>query len=177
MATYRFALLTLPLAAASLALGACGGGGSEEATAGSGDQRAEAREAALDFAKCMREHGVDMPDPQPGEAGIMLGGPDMDADRATMERAQKACQDILEKVRPPELSPEQEQEFKERALKFAKCMREQGIDYPDPTFEDGGRMTQRLEGGGMGPDNPRFREAMEECSEFEPRMRRFEDGS
>src|SRR5215203_5388579 len=118
MATYRLTLLTLPLAVASVALGACGGG--------SADRRAEFREAALKFAKCMREHGVDMPDPQPGEGGqIMLGGPGMGPeDQPTMEAAQRACQKILESVRPPEMSEEQEQKFKEQALKFARCMRE-----------------------------------------------------
>ena len=168
MASYRFALLTLPLAAASFALGACGGGDSDDASAGTGDRQAEFREAALDFAKCMREHGVDMPDPQPGQGGgIMLGGPGADgadgADRATMERAQKACQKHLEKVPPPDISEEQQQEFKERALKFARCMRENGIDMPDPTFSGEGRVEQRLEGG-TGPDDPRFREASEKCA-------------
>jgi len=178
MANYRFALLTLPLAAASIAVGACGG--DPDATAGTGDERAEAREAMLDFAKCMREHGVDMPDPQPGErGGIRIGGPDVDtaAEKATMNKAEEACRKILERVRPPELSPEQEQKFKERALRFARCMREQGIDMPDPTFGEGGRMTQRIEGPGPGKggdpdDNPRFRAAMEKCEEFGPRFER-----
>lgn len=177
MANYRFTLLTLPLAVASLAVAACGSGGTGEASAG--DQRAEARDAMLDFAKCMREHGVDMPDPQPGErGGIQIGGPGMEADKATMVKAQEACQKILERVRPPELSPEQEQKFKERALKFARCMREQGIDMPDPTFGKGGRMTQRIEGpgAGQGLDNPRFRAAMDKCEEYGPKFQRNDDG-
>ena len=166
MATYRFTLLTLPLAVASVALGACGGGSADDATAGTGDRRAEFREAALKFAKCMREHGVDMPDPKPGEGGrITLGGPGMGPeDQPKMEAAQKACQDILESVRPPELSAEQEQKFKEQALKFARCMREHGIDMPDPQFEGGGRMTQRLENG-IDPNSQRFRDANEACAD------------
>jgi hypothetical protein len=163
MATYRLTLLTLPLAVASIALGACGGDG--DATAGTGDRRAEFREAALKFAKCMREHGVDMPDPQPGQGGrITLGGPGTGPqDQATMERAQKACQKILESVRPPELSKEQEQKFKDQALKFARCMREHGIDMPDPQFQGGGRITQRMEEG-IDPNSQRFRDAQEACS-------------
>jgi hypothetical protein len=116
MASYRLTFLTLPLAAASIALGACGTG--DPATAGTGDRQAEFREAALKFAKCMREHGVDMPDPQPGEGGrITMGGPGMAAqDQAKMESAQKACQKILESVKPPEMSEEQQQKFKNQAL-------------------------------------------------------------
>jgi hypothetical protein len=165
MATHRLTLLTLPLAVASVALGACGGGSADDATAGTGDRRAEFREAALKFAKCMREHGVDMPDPQPGEGGrITLGGPGTGPqDQAKMETAQKACQKFLEKVQPPEMSEEQ-QKFKEQALKFARCMREHGIDMPDPQFQGGGRMTQRMEEG-IDPRSQRFRDAQEACSD------------
>jgi hypothetical protein len=163
MASYRFTLLTLPLAAASIALGACGGGGA--ATAGTSDRRAEFREAALKFAKCMRAHGVDMPDPQPGEGGrITMGGPGTGPeDQAKMESAQKACQKILEKVKPPEMSEEQQQKFKDQALKFARCMREHGINMPDPQFLGGGRITQRMEEG-IDPNSQRFRDASEACS-------------
>jgi hypothetical protein len=166
MARYRLTLLTLPLAVASVALGACGGGSAEDATAGTGDRRAEFREAALKFAKCMREHGVDMPDPQLGEGGrITLGGPGTGPqDQAKMETAQKACQKFLEKVRPPEMSEEQEEKFKAQALKFARCMREHGIDMPDPQFQGGGRMTQRIKED-VDPTSQRFRDAQEACSE------------
>jgi len=164
MANYRMTLLTLPLAAASIALGACGAG-DDSAVAGTGDRRAEFREAAVKFARCMREHGIDMPDPKPGEGGrIMLGGPGTDPqDQSKMEAAQKACQKILESVRPPELSEEQQQKFKEQALKFARCMREHGINMPDPQFQGGGRMTQRMQEG-IDPNSQRFRDATEACS-------------
>jgi len=162
MATYRWTFLTLPLVVASVALGACGGG-SDDATAGTGDRRAEFREAALKFAKCMRAHGVDMPDPTPG-GGIRIGGPDMGPqDQQRMEDAQKACQKILEKVRPPEMSKEDQQKFKDQALEFARCMREHGIDMPDPQFQGGGRMTQRLDEG-ADPRSQRFQDAQKSCA-------------
>jgi hypothetical protein len=166
MATNRFTLLTLPLVAASFAFAACGTG-DPDATAGSGDQQAKFREAGLKFARCMREHGVDMPDPKPGPGGrIELGGPGMGPqDKSTMDAAQKACQKFLESVRPPELSKEQEQKFKDQALKFAQCMREHGIDMPDPHFEGGGRMTQRMNEG-IDPNSQLFRSASEACSKY-----------
>jgi hypothetical protein len=170
MATYRFALLTLPLATASLALAACGGG-DPEATAG-GDDRSELREAALDFAQCMRENGVDMEDPTAGGGVQLRVGPETGNDPATVRKAEEACREHMEKAKPPELSEEDQREFKERALKFARCMREHGIDMPDPTFGEGGRMTQRLGGSGVNPEDPRFREASEACSEYQPRMMR-----
>ena len=170
MTSPRLTLLILPLAAASFVLGACGGG--DPAAVSSGDQRSQFREAALKFAKCMREHGVDMPDPKAGGGGLALqiGGPNSDADPATMRKAQDACQKYMENIRPPELSEDQEREFKERALKFARCMREHGIDVPDPTFGENGRITQRIGPGGTGQNDPRFRDAAEQCSKYGPRF-------
>jgi hypothetical protein len=41
-------------------------------------------------AKCMREHGVDMPDPDPtGKGGMRIGGPGDDPKK--FEEAAKAC--------------------------------------------------------------------------------------
>jgi hypothetical protein len=168
MALNRFHLLTLPLAAASLAFAACGGDGS---TASADDDRAEFREAALDFAECMRENGVDMPDPGRDGGIILQAGPESGNDPATVERAQKACQEHLEKARPPELSEEDQREMRERALDFARCMREHGIDVPDPTFGDGGAMRQRMPEG-ISPEDPRFEEAQEACAKYQPSLER-----
>jgi hypothetical protein len=158
MAIKRTFLLALPIATAALALAACGGGDDNGDAA---DSRAQAREAALEYAECMRRNGVDVPDPEPGEAGIRMttppGGP-----TPAFERAQEECQKHLEDVEPPELSEDEEREFRERALENARCMREHGIDMPDPTFGEGGRVEQRL-GGGIDPNDPAFQEAQREC--------------
>ena len=109
-------------------------------------------EAALQFAKCMRDHGIDVPDPvsidsPDGKAGggvaiQVNGGPNGSSpiDATAMDAANKACQPIMEKAAgsfdPP--SPEEQEKAKEQALAFAKCMREHGIDMPDPQFTDNG---------------------------------------
>jgi hypothetical protein len=159
MATKRTFLLALPIAATSLALAACGGG--DDGTDGAAEAREQAREAALEYAECMRRNGVDVPDPSPGQGGIRLtvpeGGP-----TPAFERAQEECQKHLEDVEPPELSEDEEREFRERALEHARCMREHGVDMPDPTFGEGGRVQMRLDGG-VDPDDPAFQEAQREC--------------
>jgi hypothetical protein len=168
MANYRLSsFLTLPLLAASLAFAACGGG---ESNASSGDDRREAlREAGLKFAQCMREHGVEMDDPTADGGIVLKAGPgEGNNNPAEMEAAQRACEKYLEDVRPPELSEEDQREFRERALAFARCMREQGIDMPDPTFGGEGQVQQRL-GEGLNPESPRFQEAQEECEKYQPR--------
>jgi hypothetical protein len=89
MASYRLTFLTLPLAAASIALGACGGG--DPATAGTGDQRAEFREAALKYARCMRAHGVDMPDPKFEDGGVQITLDGTDPNDPKVKEAHDTC--------------------------------------------------------------------------------------
>jgi hypothetical protein len=166
MATNRFQFLALPIAIGSIALAACGGG---DSGGGSGSSKADIREAVLKHARCMREHGVNVPDPKFGAGGaVQLDSRGDGADKLKVERAEEACRKYLEDVRPPELSPEQEQKFREEALKHARCMREHGIDMPDPTFGEGGEVKMRIEGGpgGVEPGNPRFDAAQRECAKY-----------
>jgi hypothetical protein len=161
----RFTLFALPLSAASLFLAACGGGGAATA----GDSRAELREAALKYAQCMRKHGVDMPDPKFNGGGIavQIGGPGTKRiPKATMDEAQRACRKIMERVKPPSMSKEDQAKARESALKMARCMRERGFDFPDPQFSEGGGIRQRIGGPGsnMNPEDPRFQQAMQACS-------------
>ena len=97
----------------------------------------------LKFAQCMREHGVDMPDPSPS-GGIRVNGEGLSEDQ--MEAAQAACQKWMDMAAPEDggkaLTEEEEQSF----LDMAACMRERGYNFPDPEF-DGGRVTQRVEKG------------------------------
>jgi hypothetical protein len=158
--------LIVPVAVATIALAACGGGGSG---GGSGSSEADFREAALKHARCMREHGVNMSDPKFGPGGAMTQEMRGDgADKLKMQRAEEACRKYLDAVRPPELSKEQEQKFREEALRHARCMREHGIDFPDPTFGKSGEVRMKIDAGpgGVGPGNPRFDEAQKECAKF-----------
>jgi hypothetical protein len=159
------ALLTLT----AVAIGACGGGspGADAAT-----REQQQRDAQLAFAKCMRDHGIDMPDPNPNQRGINLRVPQGTAS-AKVEEADKACQKHLEKVRGPDLSPEQEKKFQQAALAQARCMREHGIDVPDPTFDGKGRVTMKIRSrGGSGPklrpEDPKFKKAEEACRSVGP---------
>ena len=125
-------------------------------------------EAALAFAECMREHGVDMPDPQVGSNGEMtfsIGVGPGSADVEKMQAAQEACQDLMPRSmgEPRELTAEQ----KDAMLGFAQCMRDHGIDMPDPVFEGGGMV--RI-GGGPGTDGS-------QGPAFDPRSEEFQAAS
>lgn len=194
------ALLAL-LVAGTLA--ACGGGGGgaddqvatlgddeassadEESSSGDADgdgevSDAEREDAMLEFTECMREHGVDMPDPgASGGAGeVIIGGPAGEArgskaDGQEFEEAHTACEPILEDAfgDRPQMSPEEQAEMQDNMLAFTECMREHGIDMPDPEFsEDGGGFSIKVDdagGGGGGPDpsDPDFEDAQEACQD------------
>jgi len=155
------------LAATALAVGACAG---DDAGGGDGTRAREMRDAALAYARCMRENGVDVPDPKTDENGLILetGGGDMNASGGASARRVRAaddeCRKHLDDARPPELSPEQQQEFRRQALAHAKCMRENGVDFPDPSFtEDGGALVNIGPDSGLDPKSPTFRRAEERC--------------
>ncbi len=124
-------------------------------------------EAQLAFAECMREHGIDMPDPG-ADGGIQIMATPETEDE--MEAAMEECQPLLENARGAiEMDPEQEAEMREQMLEFTECMREQGIDMPDPVFSDDGGFSVQAEpeeGGGV-DGGPRadedFQAAAEEC--------------
>ncbi len=64
----------------------------------SAEERAAMEQSMLEFARCMREHGVQIADPKPGE-GIRVGGPGtkIDPEDPTFKKAQKACESIVRK--------------------------------------------------------------------------------
>lgn len=157
------------LTGTALALAACGSDGSGAAAAE--DPQQQAQDAALAYSRCMREHGVDVPDPQPGERGIRLMAPD-GVPPERMRTADEACQKHLEDIKPPELSEEQQQEMREAALAHARCMREHGIDMPDPTFGENGEARVRIgPGSGVDPEDPDFEKAQDACRDKLPDLR------
>ena len=152
---------------AVLALAACGGGGGGDDGEGAvGSERTEFEQAALKHARCMREHGVDVPDPKPGGNGLVVVGPGSGGEGGAGERAMKACQKYLKDIPPPQLSEDQKEEMRNGALAHASCMREQGIDFPDPQFSEDGAISMDAEG--LDPDSPKMRAANEACAKHLP---------
>jgi len=165
-------------------LAACGGGGSNDPRVASlggasgatsttvAQTEADTQQAMLDFAQCMREHGIDMPDPTfdasgNGKVSIGFAGPAGEMDQSKMDAAQTACQSFLDKVRAnmPPPDPAKQEEMKQQALAFAQCMRDHGIDMPDPVVntDSKGGVTVQQGGAGIDPSSPGFQEASETC--------------
>ncbi|HEY3184584.1 MAG TPA: hypothetical protein VGJ77_17215 [Gaiellaceae bacterium] len=161
-------LFALPVAlvAVLLAVSAAGCGGSGGQAAAGDSASNKHLEAALKWARCMREHGVDVPDPKVSSNGLVqIGGPGGKGkpERTDLE-ASRSCEKYMREGAPAEKpSAAHMKEMQESALKFARCMREHGIDMPDPTFQGGGvtmQVTSRQ------TQAPVFKRAERECSRF-----------
>lgn len=178
-------LLTALLAAG---LGACGGdngsAGEPNAPNSPNTENVADDKAQLAFAKCLREHGVEVSDPDAsGRIQIRMSKKPGEEGGMTPRKLQQATKDCRKKTGggPPEPTEEQKTEMRDQALKFAKCMREHGIDMPDPQFEGGGAMITRAggksgKGGGIDPESPAFQKASEACEDLLPRLRTGDDG-
>jgi hypothetical protein len=143
--------------ALSVVLAACGGNSGDSGSSSGAADAEERHQAELEYARCMREHGVDLPDPVNGRFELRQRA----GDQQKVQDAQEACREILEKVGPPPLDEEQEAELREAMLDFAKCMREHGVDMPDPKFEEGGGVTQLMPPGSE--DDADVEEAQKAC--------------
>jgi hypothetical protein len=149
--------LAVPLVGVSLLLGACGSGSKDPAT---GDSASE--KAALKFARCMRDHGVQVPDPGPQGQIRIQAGP---GSKARIDAAQKACGHYLQELART-ASPAETQRLQDAALKYAQCMRSHGIDFPDPRVGAGGGV--ELGGPNINPHSPQFQQADKACRHFQP---------
>jgi hypothetical protein len=131
---------------------------------------ADGQEAFLDFAQCIRDNGIGMPDPQfDADGRFRIGGPGagdvmVDFESDEFQAAQDACDQHLEGL-GANLDPEQQAERQEALVEFATCMREQGIDMPDPQVGSGGGAMMMIGGpdSDVDPGSPEFQAAMEEC--------------
>ncbi|ADH70169.1 MULTISPECIES: hypothetical protein [Nocardiopsis] len=147
-----------PLVGAALAgllLTGCGalGGGESGGGGAEGGEETSAEEARLEFAECMRDNGHEMPDPEPdSEGGVAFALPE--ADQEGFKEALEACEEHL----PVDEDAPDQQEVFEQDLKMAECLRENGIDIPDP--RPGESLTLPVD-----PEDDEHTEALTTCSE------------
>lgn len=179
MRTTRARVVTTGLLLTGL-LAACSGGGDADGGVASLDDdaisptttgsEASGEEQLLEYVECLRNEGLDVPDPQVDQNGnlVLPFGPGQEAtiDPSDLERVSDVCGDMpLDAVAGSE-HPDLTQ-FEDMLLEFAECMRGEGIDLPDPDLSaDPSR-------GGSGPfgddfdignlDDPEEAAAYETC--------------
>jgi len=162
------------LAFASLLLAACGSSSPPAASAAATEAQAEVKFA--DFARCLREHGINAETatlPGGGRGlkvkGTTGNGPSTVKGPAAMEAAQKACKKYQPEEQKVNLSPQEKVQRAEAVEKFAKCMREHGIALQASTAEGGIAIhIHGGPGGGPNPESPAFQKAQSSCQGLLP---------
>jgi hypothetical protein len=168
----RYAIL-LCLAGAALSLAACGGTSSPgNGGSTSPSDAAASNSQGLQFAHCMRAHGVaNYPDPTNGQFdlriqqspnstsvnGVEVNGP---AFRAALNE----CRSYLPNGGHPTAA--QSARMRTQALAMANCMRSHGVpNFPDPQFKSipGGGAGVQIGGAGIDPSSPAFQNAAKQC--------------
>ncbi|WP_314140123.1 hypothetical protein [uncultured Plantibacter sp.] len=123
------ALIAIPLLIGSLAACASGSPGSEPGSKTPSTVQSF-EDWQLAFASCMRDEGVDMPDPGKDGSGAAISLGDADAEAFTA--ASKTCTDKLGAPPAPAGGDVPVSDRFEEQLQMAECFRENGIDVPDP---------------------------------------------
>jgi hypothetical protein len=145
-------------------LGGTGSATSTTAAGGGGDDR----QKALNWAKCMRQHGINLPDPRFDAQGNMIPPEPPAVANAQAKLKFKAADQACKQYEPsggPPPSPPSAQE-RQQALAFARCMRQHGINVPDPQITANG-IAQPLPEG-MDRDDPRLRAPRQACRQYLP---------
>ena len=162
------ALISLTAAgAAALALAACG----DDGAAGrddSGSPADRAQQGALKFARCMRENGVDIPDPEVGGNGLVKVGPGPgqgpDPESPKTRRALEVCGKHLQQAGGEAPDDAMSAKHRDAFVAYARCMRAEGIDMPDPGA-GGGMVFKVGDPDAPNPESPAFKAAHQACEE------------
>lgn len=152
----------LLLVALALVAAACGGSnddgvasleGEAEAANAETDERSF-EESLLGFTQCLREEGLDVPDPEFDEDGNLRfqpgggAGGDQDIELDDLLEARDACSEFLVGISLSRFGIDQTA-LEDNLLTYAECMRGEGYDLPDP---DLGSTLRRILG--QGEQNP-----------------------
>jgi hypothetical protein len=133
-----------------------------------GDNTAANRQQAVKFAQCMRSNGIrEFPDPDAsGQLTIdgIANGSSVDPNSAPFKQAITACKDLEPSgFMGHKRSPEQQKV----ALKFAQCVRDNGVkDFPDPTADGPLVDTNRIPSSGTEGGLSILNAAMRKCRDF-----------
>ncbi len=163
-------LVPLAVLAQGLVLAACGGSNNAANAAASEQSRERQDEVkAADFARCLREHGVEASASGSGGQFRLQVRATPGKSPQTMDAAQRACQKYRPEPKKINLSPQEKVKREEELLRFAKCMREHGIDIHAEI--NGGAIGIQVHGhgaGGPNPESPTFQAAQKACSGLLP---------
>jgi hypothetical protein len=154
----------LAATAAVLLLGvgavACGGGGKPE---GGGPGSSTPGSAGVKWAACMRQNGIQVEDPKPGENPKVPDG----VSQVLLGKAQKECgkgAGDQQNAGSSQITVTNPKKFQELQAKLFKCQREHGWVQPKP---DNGSIS-------VSADDPALALAEKACKPISDEMRKYE---
>jgi hypothetical protein len=165
MTLHRYEPLAAAIAAAALLAG-CGGGSSTPRSTRAGGHLtyAQAQQAAVNFAGCMRSHGVpSFPDPtSPGEFKLSMSSGSAVTRSPAFQSAAGACQHLLG-GNPPSENAAHGRTQTAALLAFARCLRSHGFPgFPDPT-SSGQISHEMIANAGINLHQPAVLQAADAC--------------
>lgn len=148
------------LALLLLAVAACGGPTARPAVSPSPSVQ-QREQVNLDYARCLREHGADVPDPTFDQDGSAHWGSTIKSLPAAQTQP---CDPILQRLSAFGRKPGTGPSAVPAMTRFSQCMRRHGMpDWPDPDPDGSGfptRSDPRLD--------PAFQPAMDACRPLLP---------
>ncbi len=154
------------LLAATLALGACGGDKADPAGGNSTNGGStQIHAAALYAAQCMRSKGYNMPDPTfDQDDNPVFEQPDLGkgVDPNAYKQAHSECNQRLNQAWAAAGRPNRKEEDRQNLLAFAGCMREHGVNVPDPDAQGGWALDKVL------ISSPAWKSAAQACRDKLP---------
>jgi hypothetical protein len=179
------------LVAVALLFGACGGETSTGEIASLEDRARSTttevgggeigmEEGLIAFSECLRENGLEVGDPTVGPDGSLQMPPIVvesevpadgeEPDQAALDEMMRRtdavfaeCEPLLGEVAFTGGDLPDFDEFEDLLLEYAACMRDRGVDVPDPDFSSHGSVMLGLAGD---PEDPEFAAADEVCRDI-----------
>jgi hypothetical protein len=161
------AMRNLVLAGFLMASVAVAGCGSAASSAGSGSSASASSDnqqnaARVKLQQCLRQQGVPVPDTGGGGGQGQLSA----ADRQKVQTAMQGPCKALRSQAFGNITAAQRQQFQDAFTKYAACMRQQGVDLPDPVPGAGGGPPAG--GNRLDRSDPKVKAATAACQDKRP---------
>ena len=125
-------------------------------------------EKATQFVECMREHGFkDVKDPALNADGSINWEPikesfgQLDRKNVKLRKAYDDCLSLIQDITKTKSdSAENMEDLEDKLLEYAKCLREKGLNVPDPDFSERANMKDFLSDLG---NSPKVQRIEDEC--------------
>jgi len=142
--------------ASSVAVAGCGGSSSSGSGSSASSSANKQDAARVKLNQCLRDQGVNVPDSAGGGGGTALTASDR-------QKLQTAIQGPCKKYQSQafgNITDSQRQEFQDAFTKFSACMRQHGVNLPDPTANGNGGPPA---GGQIDQSDPKVKAATSAC--------------